>query len=522
MNRQRSISDSGGTRGSSLTLADFSTLQSTPRSDKALSKAALMEVLSTYKFRGKIVLWKSQEEYGFLRSDQFPGDIFFSHVHATGLSKNKEEGNQGKSVQFQIEDVGRRSIEGRNVVVVEANQGPQFLSGVLTNWVKTGALIQVSSPAKLSHNRIFAPHQECSTLGSVATNVLVMFRVHVDKHFRAEAREVSMAEPKSSLDLSKTIVKNRKDSVTNHEDDAIILKDFADEDFSKNLIKDIGKMSAESLGSFFERNIKLKFQDFVHQGTTARIIIAVISRVSQTGAGKLEEKISRMMRADFMAITSSKQGCAVVQALLDRFSRPRKVLLAEQVAELDTVEDFTNLWTHGSNIFISMLELMEDNSLSTVGFSLLGNYEELACHIGHYKPVRALILKLVNTEVFTDILQELDLVKMSSDRFGHHITIALLDSVPGAVKDYLIQSFQGEIARLSMDPVCSSVIVAAIKAGSTKQQANLIEEVCTVATRQADMDVARLVMDRFGHEVVLAMLEVSRHKHIHNVLKGVK
>ena len=328
-----------------------------------------------------------------------------------------------------------KSIEGRNVMLVEANQGPQFLSGVLTNWVKTGALIQVSSPAELSHNRIFAPHQECPTLASLPTNVPVRFRIHVDQHFRAEAREVSLAEPKSSLDLSKTIVKNRKDSVTNHEGDVVILKDFTNKEFSKKLIKDIGKMSAESLGSFFERNIKLKFQDFV---------------------------------------------------------------------------------------FISMLELMEDTSLSTVGFTLLGNYEELACHIGHYKPVRALILKLVNTEVFSDILQEMNLVKMSSDRFGHHITIALLDSVPGAVKDDLIQSFQGEIARLSMDPVCSSVIVAAIKAGSTKQQANLIEEVCTVATRQADMDVARLVTDRFGHEVVLAMLEVSRHKHIHNVLKGEK
>ena len=92
--------------------------------------------------------------------------------------------------------------------------------------------------------------------------------------------------------------------------------------------------------------------------------------------------------------------------------------------------------------------------------------------------------------------------------------------VPGAVKDELIKSFQGKMAALPMDPVCSSVIVAAIKSGSTKQQAELIEEVCTVSYKQADMDVVKLITDRFGHQVVLVMLEVSRHKHIHNVLKG--
>ena len=216
----------------------------------------------------------------------------------------------------------------------------------------------------------------------------------------------------------------------------------------------------------------------------------------------------------------SRLTCAVVQTALQNFSRQSKVLLAKQLAEFGSVEDFTSLWTHGSNIFISMLDFMEESGLSTVGFTLLGSYAELACHVGHYKPVRALILHLVNTEVFSDILQEIDLVEMSCDRFGHHITIALLESVPGAVKDELIKSFQGKMAALSVDPVCSSVIVAAIKSGSTKQQAELIEEVCTVSSKQADMDVMKLINDRFGHQVVLVMLEVSRHKHIHNVLKG--
>ena len=184
------------------------------------------------------------------------------------------------------------------------------------------------------------------------------------------------------------------------------------------------------------------------------------------------------------------------------------------------MEDFVSLWTHGSQIFISMLELMEDSSLTTVGLSLLGSYEELACHINHYKPVRALVCSLVNSEVFPDILQEMDLVQLSCDRFGHHITTALLECVSEDVKDELIKAFQGKIAQLSVDPVCHSVIAACIKAGTAKQQSAIIEEVCTVATKQADMDLAKLLTDKRGHEVVLAMLEVSRHKQIHNVLKG--
>ena len=285
-------------------------------------------------------------------------------------------------------------------------------------------------------------------------------------------------------------------------------------------MKKVGKMGSEPLDAFFEKNVKLKFPEFVHQPVAAKIILAVISRVSQTGGGKLEGKICRMMRAHFTSITSSKQGCAIVQTALQHFSRQSKVLLAEQLAELSAVEDFTSLWTHGSHIFIAMLDFMEENSLSSVGSSLLGDYSVLACHVAHYKPIRALILRLVNTDVFSDILQEINLMEMSCNRFGHHIIIALLESAPDAVKDELIKSFQGKIAALAVDPVCSSVIVACIKAGSTKQQAEIIEEVCTVSSKQADMDVVKLINDRFGHEVVLVMLEVSRHKQIHNLLKG--
>ena len=482
----------------------------------------MTEVLKNYRFTGKIVLWKAREQYGFLRSEQIPADVFFSHFHCQGLGNSKaEEDLWGKFAQFQIEDIGRKSVEGRQVVVMESDPGPSFLTGVLTKWVKTGCLIRVASRPELNHNRIFAPHSQCSALNMKvpSSNVAVRFKIHMDKFHRVEAKEVTLAGLQEVADCTK--ISPTADCGSEVQSQcAVMQQDFTNEIMSKDLIKDIGGKNSESLANFFESNVKLHFKEFVHQRVAAKIVMAVICRVAQTGGGKLEEKICRMMKADFLNITSTKQGCAVVQTALEKFSKTSKVLLAEQLVEVGEVEDFVGLWTHGTQIFISMLELMEDSSLTTVGLSLLGSYEELACHINHYKPVRALVCSLVNSEVFPDILQEMDLVQLSCDRFGHHITTALLECVSEDVKDELIKAFQGKIAQLSVDPVCHSVIVACIKAGTAKQQSAIIEEVCTVATKQADMDLAKLLTDKRGHEVVLAMLEVSRHKQIHNVLKG--
>ena len=76
MERQRTVSDScGGVRSisrrvSSLTLAAASESQSSSvplQLEKESSKDALAKVLSSYKFIGKIITWKQQEEYGFIR-----------------------------------------------------------------------------------------------------------------------------------------------------------------------------------------------------------------------------------------------------------------------------------------------------------------------------------------------------------------------------------------------------------------------------------------------------------------------
>ena len=60
----------------------------------------------------------------------------------------------------------------------------------------------------------------------------------------------------------------------------------------------------------------------------------------------------------------------------------------------------------------------------------------------------------------------------------------------------------------------------AIISGTSNQQAEFIEEVCKVTSKQAEMDILTLAMNKHGHEVVLAMLNGTKHKHIHNILKA--
>ena len=212
----------------------------------------------------------------------------------------------------------------------------------------------------------------------------------------------------------------------------------------------------------------------------------------------------------------------MVQAGLENFSQTNNVMLAEMLLELDTVEQFTIMWVQGSCIFSMMLNMLDESSLAMVGFALLGHYVSLACHIRHYKPVKSLLVKFVNTEGFTEVLPELEqeLVSLSCNKFGHIVVSALLENTPPNIKTRLISVFSGHLASLSTHPVCYSVIVTALEEGTDTTQAAFIEEVCTVSSSQADMAVIRLTKDRFGHLVVLAMLKVSRHKQVHNVLKA--
>ena len=179
----------------------------------------------------------------------------------------------------------------------------------------------------------------------------------------------------------------------------------------------------------------------------------------------------------------------MVQAGLENFSQSNKVMLAEQLMEFDSVEQFTTLWVYGSHIFTMMISMLDESSLSMVGFSLCGEYVTLSCHIRHYKPVKALLVSLVITDSFTEILPEVEqeLINLACNKFGHFVVSALLECSPANIKTRLIGAFSCQIAELSTHQVCHAVIVTAIQEGTDSLQAAFIEEVCTVSINQAEM-----------------------------------
>ena len=100
------------------------------------------------------------------------------------------------------------------------------------------------------------------------------------------------------------------------------------------------------------------------------------------------------------------------------------------------------------------------------------------------------------------------------------MVVSLLETSPSDIQSRLISAFQGHLEELACHPVCHAVVVAAVQAASPGQQATLIEEVCTVSSKKADMAVIGLAKDKYGHGVVLAMLKISQHRQVHNLLKA--
>ena len=487
---------------------------------------------------------KLVDGYGFIRSDQINCDIFFSLHHTTGIdTKSQEQEIVGKNVTFQIKSgAKKKSMEARNVMVVEG-PGVVELEGVVVSWVRTGCLIQVTSGlgAEKSHNRIFAPDSACPGLEVGVAGVRVQFQVHMDQALRVEARNVRRTREHHDLQLSwredaannntivqkpvkssnsesaKPVTKNVQVKVSRvpakFEHSEVkrksIIQDLTNLELSEELIESLYVMSSEELSSLFETSLRARFVDLCQQPVASKVVIAVIKNLPRTRCTKVEESITRTMKANFVTLSRSKQGCQVVMSALDNLTPSKRILIAEQLADnFSGVDDYRDLWTHGGQLFISMLDYLDETSLTMIGFCLLGHYGELACAIHHYKPLRSLLQHLVDSECFVDIVEEIseDLIKLSCDRYGHHIITFLLETAPDHVKESLINKFQGRVVELSLDPVCHSVIVAAVKEGSSSQQGEMIEEVCRVTSKQAEMEIIRLSMDKYGHKVVLAML----------------
>ena len=74
-------------------------------------------------------------------------------------------------------------------------------------------------------------------------------------------------------------------------------------------------------------------------------MIAVILRSVQLESSRIEDNISRMVMTNFETCCQTKQGCAVVEACLEKFSVDNKLMIAEQLLEMDTKEQLTEFWT---------------------------------------------------------------------------------------------------------------------------------------------------------------------------------
>ena len=158
------------TASSSLTA--LTTANAFPCRERDNSRAALTEVLRDHKFSGIIVTIKPDEEYGFLRSQQISEDIFFSTRHLpTG---NTEIFGPGALVTFSVRDVGKKSMEARNIEIVTKSE-VKLLTGRVMEWLKKGCLVQVTSGQGVNylHNRIFAPKHETKSIpdGVVGTGM---------------------------------------------------------------------------------------------------------------------------------------------------------------------------------------------------------------------------------------------------------------------------------------------------------------------------------------------------------------
>ena len=527
----------------SSSLSALSQATSLNKATRDSARNSLNKVLADYKYLGNVVAFKTEEAYGFIRSEQVTGDVFFSLHHFDTKKKDEEvdvDKLLGKWVHFTVKDVGKRSMEARKVSLVNTNTRVIYLKGRVMSWVKTGCLIQVTSGLGLINlnNRIFVPSVETKEIDQGATGTEVSFKIHVDRNFKKEGRDVTktMKNPEEveQKDAEKTRKQRRRAvtegtsfSFSNEEvseaEKLMSVKHLTTNEFSDELISRIESMDSGALVTMFDKQLKARLSMLAQQLVGSKVVIAVIKRAAMVEkTNTVEEKITRMIMANFLDILLTKQGCAVVQAGLENFSKTNKVMLAEMLLELDTVEQFTTLWVHGPHIFSIMLNMLDESSLAMVGFALSGNYVSLACHIRHYKPVKSLLVNLVNTDSFPEILPELEgeLVNLSCDKFGNIVVSALIQNTPPHIKARLITVFLGKLASLSMHPVCHSVIVTALEEANDTTQAAFIEEVCTVSNNQADMAVIRLTKNRFGHLVVLAMLKVSRHKQVHNLLKA--
>ena len=98
----------------------------------------------------------------------------------------------------------------------------------------------------------------------------------------------------------------------------------------------------------------MNFEDYASQDAVglARLIrtkavsAKEVTQAAIEAAEHLNPKLNALVMTNFETCCSTKQGCAVVEACLEKFSIDNKMMIAEQLLEIDSKENLEEFWTH--------------------------------------------------------------------------------------------------------------------------------------------------------------------------------
>ena len=145
----------------------------------------------------------------------------------------------------------------------------------------------------------------------------------------------------------------------------------------------------------------------------------------------------------------------------------------------------------------------------------------LATNIRYASPLCSFLAIIGSTNLAIQVFAEVkdNLVKLASDKFGHLLVVAFLEHGLTYMKEELVTALSNKVVELSCDPYGHIVIVSCIKNTTDHYQLVIMENICKVSDNRADTHMARLVGDKYGHKVVLVILELSRNRQIHDTIK---
>ena len=192
------------------------------------------------------------------------------------------------------------------------------------SWTKSGCLIQVTSGLGLQnlHNRLFASLVETRELHLGKVGLGVTFKIHVDRSFRLEGRDVKRVEAKDedskerenanvrkprrrAVTEGSTVGDNDVEALTEGEN-LMCVKNFTTEEFNDELVIAVETMDTVSLSALFDKQLKTRLGMLAQQPLGSKVVVAVIKRAAKLEGINFEEKITRMVMANFNFIALSR------------------------------------------------------------------------------------------------------------------------------------------------------------------------------------------------------------------------